>query len=159
MLLYMSKEAPRTARRILEGQRLAALGTLHAGEPSVSMVPFATTSRGALVIHVSALSSHTADMRAHPRVSVLVVDADQQEEMPQAVARVTIQGDAEQLDSDTSEYGEARNAYQSRFPEATPIIELGGFSLFVIRPRTVRVIGGFGSATTITAEDFAEAMA
>lgn len=122
------------------------------------MVPFATIPSGALVIHVSGLSSHTADMRAHPRVSVLVVDADQQAEMPQAVARVTIQGDAEQLDADSSGYEEARNAYQSRFPDATAIFDLGGFSLFAIRARSARVIGGFGSATTITAEDFAEAM-
>lgn len=158
MLARMSDDAKHTARRVLKNQRLAALATLHSGEPSVSMVPFAATGAGALVIHVSALSSHTADMRAHARVSVLVVDADQEGVMPQAVPRVTIHGDAEPLHAESAAYEEARSAYQSRFPEATPMFGLGDFSLFVIRPRSARVIGGFGRAATLSAEQLAQAM-
>ncbi len=59
----MSDDAVRTAERVLRSQTIASLGTLHAGEPAVSMVPFATTG-GALVIHVSRLAAHTADMLA-----------------------------------------------------------------------------------------------
>jgi putative heme iron utilization protein len=151
----MSDDAKQTARRVLGNQKLAALGTLHAGEPSVSMVPFAVMVDGALVIHVSGLSAHTADMRQDPRVSVLVIDADQQDVMPQAVPRVTIQGNAERLDAGSEAYTQAREAYQSRFPDAAGIFELGDFSLFVIRPRSARVIGGFGRAATISGEQLA----
>jgi len=41
----------------------AALGTLHAGAPVVSMVPYAVLPDGsAFVIHVSRLAAHTKDM-------------------------------------------------------------------------------------------------
>lgn len=120
------------------------------------MVPFAVMPDGALIIHVSALSAHTADMRADPRVSVLVIDADQEGVMPQAVPRVTIQGNAELLERDSNTFAQARETYQSRFPDAAGIFELGDFSLVVIRPRSARVIGGFGRAATLSAEELAE---
>lgn len=152
----MSDDAKRTARRVLANQKLAALGTLHASEPSVSMVPFAVMADGALVIHVSGLSAHTSDMREDPRVSVLVIDAEQEGVMPQAVPRVTIQGNAEQLAADSDAFAQARDVYQSRFPDAAGIFELGDFSLFAIRPRTARVIGGFGRAATISGDRLAD---
>lgn len=151
----MSDDAKQTARRVLGNQKLAALGTLHAGEPNVSMVPFAVMPDGALVIHVSGLAAHTADMREDPRVSVLVIDADQERVMPQAVPRVTIQGNAERLEAGSDPYTQARDAYQSRFPDAAGIFELADFSLFVIRPRSARVIGGFGRAATISGGELA----
>ncbi len=158
MIAAMSEDAIATAGLVLRGQSIASLGTLHAGEPAVSMVPFAIMRGGALVIHVSRLSSHTADMVAHPRVSILVVDGDAEGIMPQARARVSIEGGAERLDDGTPEAAQAREAYQARFPDAAPIFELADFALFAIRPRTVRVIGGFGRATTLSPEQFAAAI-
>jgi putative heme iron utilization protein len=61
-------------RAIFANQSVAALGTLHEGEPFVSMVPFALLPDGlGFVIHVSALAGHTKDMLAHPQVSLLVM--------------------------------------------------------------------------------------
>ena len=154
----MSDDAIQTAERILRGQTIASLGTLHAGEPAVSMVPFAAAG-GALVIHVSRLSSHTADMLAHPRVAVMVVEANAEDVMPQARARVSIGGDVERLAEGSAEQDAARAAYLARFPDAAPIFELGDFSLFAIRPRSVRVVGGFGRAATLSPEQFAAALA
>lgn len=147
-----------TAERILTGQTIASLATLHAGEPAVSMVPFATTG-GALVIHVSRLASHTADMLAHPRVAVMIVEADAEDVMPQARARLSISGDAERLADGSPEHGDARATYLARFPDAAPIFELGDFSLVAIRPRSVRVVGGFGRAATLAPEQLADILA
>ncbi|HEY0591731.1 MAG TPA: pyridoxamine 5'-phosphate oxidase family protein [Thermoanaerobaculia bacterium] len=153
----MSDDAIRTAARILSRQTIASLGTLHAGEPAVSMVPFAATG-GALVIHVSRLASHTADMLAHPRVAVMIVEGESNDVMPQARARVSVSGDAARLADGSPEQEEARLAYLARFPDAAPIFELGDFSLVAIRPRSVRVIGGFGRASTLSPEQFAAAL-
>ncbi len=153
----MSDDAERTAERVLTSQTIASLGTLHAGEPAVSMVPFAAAG-GALVIHVSRLASHTADMLAHPRVAVMIVEANAEDVMPQARARVSISGDAERMADGSPEQEAARAAYLARFPDAAPIFELGDFSLVAIRPRSVRVIGGFGRAATLSPERFAAAL-
>ena len=69
----MNPAHAQTLRDLLGTQRIASLGTLHKGEPYVSMVPFAILPGGSgFVIHVSQLSAHTKDMLARPEVSLLV---------------------------------------------------------------------------------------
>jgi len=146
-------------RALLEGQRIAALGTLHAGEPYVSMVPFALAgSPPRLVVHVSALAAHTKDMLQDPRVSVMVAAQPGPDVAPQAVPRVTIQGTAAMIDDDDASHAEARAAYLARFPESEPMFGFGDFSLFAIAPKSLRLVAGFAQAKTITPESFAEAM-
>jgi len=73
-------------------RRAAALGTLHAGAPCVSMVPYAVLADGsAFVIHVSRLAAHTKDMLADPRVSLLVMQPEGEGVAAQALARVAVQ--------------------------------------------------------------------
>jgi len=145
-------------RLLLRQQPIAALGTLHRGEPYVSMVPFALDEAGpAFLIHVSGLSPHTRDMLERPRVSLLVVAPDDGGR-PQARARATIQGDAAPLERGSGRYAEARALYLQRFPEAVDTFALGDFSLFAIRPASVRFIGGFAQAVSLTPELFAHAL-
>ena len=152
----MNPEQTRALRRLLEGQRMASLGTLHAGEPYVSMVPFALLPEGSgFVIHVSQLSSHTQDMLEDPRVSLLVVAPETPGAPAQATARVTIQGRAEHDTASAPGDAAAREAYLSRFPDAANMFELPDFLLFTIRPSSIRFIAGFAQAISMTPEAFA----
>jgi heme iron utilization protein len=145
-------------RSLLRQQTIAALGTLHRGEPYVSMVPFALTEDvPEFLIHVSALSAHTRDMLEHPRVSLLVVAPDDGGQ-PQARARATIQGDASPLDPASQHYAACRAHYLQRFPHAADIFALPDFSLFAIRPAAARYIGGFAQAVSLTPDLFALAL-
>jgi putative heme iron utilization protein len=146
-------------RGLLDTQRVASLGTLHQGEPFVSMVPFAIPP-GTIdfVIHVSQLAAHTKDMLASPQVSLLVIAPLSATAPPQAVARVTLQGSAVRLDPATPEYANAKKTYLARFPESEMTFELGDFSLFAIRPRTVRYVGGFAQAKSLTPAGLGEAL-
>ena len=45
-----------------------------------------------------------------------------------------------------------------RFPQSAQTFELGDFALFAIRPRSLRYVGGFAQAKTVTPEGFAEAL-
>ena len=138
-------------RALFRAQPIGSLGTYHAGEPHVSMVPFAIMADDpAFVIHVSALAAHTKHMLAEPQVSLLVVMPPAPGVSPQATARVTIQGDATRDEESTPEHEEAKAAYLDRFPESAPTFELSDFSLFTIRPRSIRFVGGFAEAKTIT---------
>ena len=155
----MNPEQTQALRQLLLGQRIASLGTLHGGDPYVSMVPFAILPDGSgLVVHVSQLSSHTRDMLESPRVSLLVVAPEIPGKPPQATARVTVQGRAEQVADSAPGYASARSAYLSRFPQAADIFELPDFSLFAIRPFSIRFIGGFAQAVTLTPETFVAAL-
>jgi heme iron utilization protein len=155
----MTPEQTESLRRLFDGQRIASLGTLHEGEPYVSMVPFALLpDASALVIHVSQLSSHTKDMVESPRVSLLVVAPDTAGVPAQALARVTIRGRADHYTASTPGYSSAQEAYLSRFPQAVSTFALPDFSLFAIRPLSIRFIAGFAQALTLTPIAFATAL-
>ena len=142
-------------RALLERQEVAALGTLHNGEPFVSMVPYALVPGGrGFAIHVSRLATHTRDMEAHAGVSLLVMDERSPEVPPQALPRVTVQGQALRCAPDAPLYEAARAAYLTRFPHSQEMFGFADFSLFVVEPRSARVVGGFGQAWSLTAPDY-----
>ena len=137
-------------RRLLERRPVAALGTLHRGEPAVSMVPFVLPRGGtSLIIHVSALATHTRDMQEHPRVSLLVMAEPDDATAPQALPRVALQADAAMLPREGTAYEAARGAYLARFPEAAPMFELGDFSIVTLQPVSARLVAGFGRAYSL----------
>ena len=123
------------------------------------MVPFAfLPGESSFVIHVSQLSPHTSDMLESPAVSLLVAAPDSPETAPQGLARITVQGRAGRVTESNPGYVAAREAYLARFPQAADTFELADFSLFAIRPVSIRFIGGFAQAATLTPEAFAAAL-
>jgi putative heme iron utilization protein len=153
----MEPDQAKALRALLEQQEIAALGTLHQSEPFVSMVPYALLPGGrGIVIHVSQLAQHTKDMLACPAVSLLVVAERSPDVAAQALARVTVQGEARPCSGGDPDNAEARHVYLARFPQSEQMFTFADFSLFVIVPRTVRFIGGFAQARSITAETLAE---
>jgi len=146
--------------RLVHGRTVAALGTLHAGEPFVSMVPYAVLpGGGAFVIHVSRLAAHTKDMLEDPRVSLLIMQPEGGGVPAQALARVTIVGEAQETGKDSEEEHTCREAYLARFPDAAPLTDFADFSFFVIRPARARFVAGFAQATSVAAETLAKALA
>src|SRR5947208_439404 len=154
----MNRELTVVLQQLIHGRMIAALGTLHQGAPFVSMVTFAAARNGSLILHVSRLATHTQDMLANLNVSLLITESEAVGKMPQALARVTVQGRAEMLDRDSEKHADAREVYLSRFPDAAPLFEFADFNIFIIKPVSARVIAGFGQAITITGADFATAI-
>lgn len=150
----------RKLRELVEAQTVASLGTLHEGAPYVSMVPFALLAGApAFVIHVSGLAAHTRDMLANPQVSLMVMAVPSPEVPPQALARVTFQGEAAPIPEDAPIHRAAKHAYLARFPSSAQTFELGDFALFAIRPTSARFVGGFAQAKTLGPEGLAQALA
>jgi putative heme iron utilization protein len=147
----MDSTQAKMLRDLLHGQQVAALGTLHEGRPFVSMVPYAALGDGTgLVIHVSRLATHTKDMTSDPNVSLLVMAPPTPHVPPQAVPRVTIQGQATQCAEPSQVHAEARAAYLARFPQSAEMFGFSDFSLFVIQPTSVRFVGGFAQAASLS---------
>jgi putative heme iron utilization protein len=153
----VSPEHAAKLRLLVHGRTAAALGTLHQGAPFVSMVPFALLpDASAFVVHVSGLAGHTKDMRADSRVSLLVMQAEGEGTDTQALARVSVQGEARECEPGTPEAAAARAAYLARFPEAEPLTSFGDFAFFAIRPMQARFVAGFAQAMSATGETLAE---
>ena len=139
---------------LLRSQPIAALGTLHEGEPFVSMVPYALVPElNAFTIHVSSLASHTKDMIQNAAVSLMVTAHARSEDLPQALARATFQCQAQRCTPDEPYYQAAKRSYLLRFPPSEKMFSFGDFSLFTLTPRYMRFIGGFAQATTVTAPE------
>ena len=154
----MNRELTVVLRQLIHNRMIAALGTLHQGVPFVSMAPYAVAKDGSFILHVSRLAAHTRDMLDHPDVSLLITESEALGKMPQALARVTVQGRAEKLDRDSQKHTDVREVYLARFPDAAPLFEFSDFSIFIIKPVSARLIAGFAQAVTITGEDFATAL-
>ena len=150
-------DTARSLRRLLDTRPVGALGTLHRGEPAVSMVPFVLPAADTrLFIHVSSLAPHTRDMQEHARVSLLVMAELGADVPPQALARVALQADALALPRDGAAYGVARAAYLERFPDAAPMFELGDFSIVALQPVSARLVAGFGRAHSLAGDPLAD---
>lgn len=146
-------------RKLLREQQVAALGTLHNGRPFVSMVPFAVLPEGrGLVIHVSNLASHTKDMVLNPEVSLLVTAPPTSGVPAQALARATVRGQAAPCPDANQEHAEAKTTYLARFPTSAQMFGFSDFSLFTIVPISVRLVGGFAQAKTLSGAVLAEVL-
>jgi putative heme iron utilization protein len=155
----MNPAQAQTLRDLLRTQQVASLGTLHQGQPYVSMVPFTLLPGGTeFIIHVSQLAAHTKDMLASPQVSLLVIAPPTPGVVAQELARITVQGEAVQLAGGTPEHAAAKVAYLSRFPQSELMFGFSDFSLFAIVPSSIRFVGGFAQATTISPETLAEVL-
>jgi len=144
-------------RALLEHQPVAALSTLHQGEPVGSMVPFALLPRGrGFVIHVSKLAGHTQDMLTHPIVGLLVMAAPDAATSPLALPRVSVQARARPCPPEDPVYANARACYLAKLPQGAGLFSFADFSLFVLEALSVRHVAGFGRAQTLTAEQFAD---
>jgi putative heme iron utilization protein len=156
----LSPEHEKQLAALVRRRETAALGTLHAGAPFASMVPFAVLPDGsALVIHVSRLAGHTKDMLADARVSLLVTQPEGEGVAAQALARISVQGEARELAKGSDEESACRGAYLARFPEAAPLTEFGDFSFFAIRPLQARFVAGFAQAMSLTGETLGRILA
>jgi heme iron utilization protein len=153
----MNTDTTRALRRLLATRTVAALATLHRGEPAVSMVPFVLPAGGTrLFIHVSALATHTRDMAEHPRVGLLVMAEPDETVAPQALPRVALQADALTLAPGTAEHSAARSAYLERFADAAVTFELGDFSIVALQPVAARLVAGFGHAHGLAGDPLAD---
>ena len=150
----------RELRSLLHAQRTAALGTTgDDGAAFVSMVPFALEpGSGCVVIHVSALATHTANLQARPRVSLLVMQAEVPGEPVHALPRATLAGKASVLAPNGAKARACRTAYLARFPEAEFLTQLGDFRFVAIRIERGRHVAGFGAARDVEREEVMRTM-
>jgi hypothetical protein len=77
----------------------------------------------------------------------------------QALARISIQGEAREVAKGSDGERDCRETYLARFPESAPLTEFGDFSFFVIRPSQARFVAGFAQAMSLTGETLARLLA
>ena len=146
--------AAEEARTIAASTNTGTLATLTTdGDPWASFVTYGLL-RGAPVLCTSNLAEHGRNLAADPRASIAIVaphgDAD-----PLASGRVTLAGEFEEPTGE--ERAAARDAHLSAVAAAKYYIDYSDFSLWVLRVRRVRWVGGYGRMDSTTGEAYAAA--
>jgi putative heme iron utilization protein len=137
----MSDEAL-MARRLLNHQSVGVLSTHSVdveGYPFGSIAPFILNYDVEPTLLISEIAQHTRNIKHNSKVSLTVFD--QHADDPQASGRLTWIGDAQLINSSETEIG---HRYLRYFPAAQSYFETHDFSLYCIRLRRARFIGGFG---------------
>lgn len=144
------------ARALLKAEQAAVLTTLsqrRPGWPAASLVPYALDARGEPLLALSAISQHTRNLEADPRVCLFVYDAAAAAKDARTAARLAVYGKVSVLE-DAAE-AEAKTAYLARHPDARGLLNLD-FKLYRLTVEEAQWVGGFAAAGWISRDDLLE---
>jgi putative heme iron utilization protein len=146
--------AAEEARSIAASTNIGTLATLtETGDPWASFVTYGLLD-GAPVLCVSKLAEHGRNLLADPRASISIV-APYGHADPLASGRVTLAGTVATPAGE--ELAAAREAHLAAVAAAKYYIDYSDFSLWVLRVRRVRWVGGYGRMDSASGDDYAAA--
>jgi hypothetical protein len=149
------EEATKSALELLRRRPHGVLGTLSRtseGAPFGSVAPYALDRFGAPLVYVAGIAEHTRNLKADPRVSLLVHDEVPDGQDIQTCARLCVMGTAAPVAEAEAEDAWAR--YRARLPAADGYRRTHDFSLWRLEPARLRWIGGFGEIFWLRPDDF-----
>ena len=140
------------ARDLLRTVRAAALGTIdrNTGHPVTTLVTVATDTDGSPVISISNLSSHTANLKADARASLLLARTGKGD--PLAHPRLTVLGAFERI-TDEAVHARLRSRFLLRNPKSQIYIDFPDFSIWRLSVAAGHLNGGFARAADLPGAD------
>jgi heme iron utilization protein len=127
---------------------LSTLSVDVAGFPFGSVTPYCLDRDFVPNILISSIAQHTKNIKANPKVSLLISETHTQTNK-QALSRLTYIGEAQKVEDD----GDIKKRYLSFYPSAASYFKTHDFSFYRINPVRLRFIGGFGKIYWIEAVD------
>jgi putative heme iron utilization protein len=150
--------AQELVQRIRDSATMVHLATASAdGTPESSLVPAVLESDGEIIVLVSGLARHTANLRENPRASILLLEKDGEtaRRQPMATPRLTLRCQVEPLPRDGPTWGQAMSRFHAVFGEAVAVLSaLSDFGTFRLRPEAGRLVAGFGQAFEVDPRDW-----
>ena len=142
------------ARRLLRAAHAATLATLlPGGFPMATLTTVASDDDGALILLASQLSTHTRNLDADGRCSLLLADIGKGD--PLAHPRLTVQGVAARV-ADPAVRTRVRARFLAHNPKAALYADFGDFSFWLVAVERVYLNGGFGKAAEFDGVDILE---
>ncbi len=141
------------AKTLLRSVRAGTLGTLdrNTGHPFASLVNVATDVDGSPVILTSRLSTHTANLEADGRASVLLAETGKGD--PLAHPRLTVLGVFARVERDSADEARVRRRFLARHPKSELYAGFGDFSFWRMQVASAHLNGGFARAADLTGAD------
>jgi putative heme iron utilization protein len=148
-------DAKSTGKKLLRAVRAGALATIdrNTGHPFASLVNIATDSDGSPLILISRLSSHTANLEADRRASVLLATAGKGD--PLAHPRLTVLGRFAKIVRAAAREAHLRRRFLARHPKAELYAGFADFAFWRMTIESAHLNAGFARAADLTAADVA----
>lgn len=139
------------AKTLLRSTRAGTLATIdrNTGHPFASLVNVATDVDGSPLILTSRLSTHTANLEADGRASVLLAAGGKGD--PLAHPRLTVLGSFARVARGSAEEARVRRRFLARHPKAELYAGFGDFSFWRMAVASAHLNGGFARAADLTA--------
>ncbi len=147
-------ERVRTLTYLARWGALATVSRKHPGHPFGSVMPYALDGQGRPLFLISSLATHTQNLKADPRASLLVTEAGEGGD-PLAVGRATLMGEATPVPA--TEADEVRAAYLARHPQAAYWVEFSDFAFYRMDLRDIYYVGGFARMDWVESAAYAAA--
>jgi heme iron utilization protein len=140
-------------KTLLRTIRAGTLATLdrNTGHPFASLVNVATDQDGAPLILTSRLSTHTANLEADGRTSVLLAETGKGD--PLAHPRLTVLGTMTRIERDGPDEARVRRRFLARHPKSELYAGFADFAFWRMRAVSAHLNGGFARAADLTASD------
>ncbi len=144
-------QAQTTYEGFVELFRSAILATVSAeGAPDASYAPFIVDADRNFYIFVSGLSSHTINLSATQRASILFIDDEAQTTEIFARRRLSYDCVARLLPRESPDWEAIADQFQQKFGELIETLRsLSDFRIYQLTPESGRFILGFGQAYQI----------
>jgi len=141
------------AKALLRATRAATLATLdrNTGHPFGSLVNVATDAKGAPLILVSRLATHTANLEVDRRASLLLTEIGKGDAL--AHPRLTVLGSMVPVAHDSAEEPAIRRRFLARHPKSELYAGFADFSFWRMDVVSAHLNGGFARAADLTATD------
>jgi heme iron utilization protein len=124
------------------------------GIPNSSYSPFVIDEAKNIYIYVSDLASHTQNLYANPRVSVLFIDDEAKSNSIFARRRLSFDCTATLIERETDIWHKILAEFQERFGEMIEVLRgLRDFRIFQLTPSAGRFVIGFGTAYKISGDN------
>jgi putative heme iron utilization protein len=139
----------------LAGFKTLLMATVSAeGVPDASYAPYVRIDDDAFYVNLSELSTHTGNLLATPRVSVMFVQSEDDTKQLFARKRLGFDADASVVERDSDRWCKIMDLFQAKFGEVMDLIRpLQDFKLFRLQPRSGVYVRGFAQAYPLTKAD------
>jgi putative heme iron utilization protein len=142
------------ARTLMYLGRVGSLSTLSRKQPGFpfgSVMPYGLDDYGRPIFLISTMATHTQNLQADPRASLLVTQDDTGGD-PLGASRTTLVGNV--LPAPQSEVAEARELYLARYANSKYWVDFDDFSFYRMDVLDVYYVGGFGVMGWVSATEY-----
>jgi putative heme iron utilization protein len=143
----MDDEVLSAIRAMLTVRSVLCLAATIDGEPSASLLPFASAPdfRG-VYVQASTLARHSRALQPGATVGILIHEPDTGDGDPLQIPRLSLQATVEVVERDSEAFAQASEVFVGRFPSASITLELVDFTLYRLAFRNGRYVAGFAQA-------------